>query len=105
MSHTTVPRTSPAATATDGPHDTGPARPPAETAAVAVTAIGVGIDTARYGHHATFLRPDLQPAAKPLDFTETAQGYDQFRPRLQTIAQRHGPVHFHRPPRYRCSRR
>jgi hypothetical protein len=22
--------------------------------------IGVGIDTARYGHHATFLRPDLQ---------------------------------------------
>jgi len=28
--------------------------------------IGVGIDTARYGHRVSFLRPDRQPAAKPL---------------------------------------
>lgn len=29
--------------------------------------IGVGLDTARYGHHATLLREDRQPAAKPLE--------------------------------------
>ena len=28
--------------------------------------IGVGIDTARYGHRVSFLRPDRLPAAKPL---------------------------------------
>ena len=46
------------------------------------TAIGVGIDTSRYGHHATFLRADLQPAAEDLDFAESAAG-------------RHAAVHFH----------
>jgi transposase len=61
----------------------------------AATAIGVGIDTARYGHHATFLRPDLQPAAADLDFAESAAGYQQLRQRLQTIAGRLGTVHFH----------
>ena len=64
-------------------------------AAAAPTAIGVGIDTARYGHHATFLRPDLQPAAADLDFAESAAGYAQLRSRLQTIGQRLGAVHFH----------
>jgi transposase len=59
------------------------------------TALGVGIDTARYGHHATFLRPDLQPAAADLDFAESAAGYDLLRTRLQGIAQRLGTVHFH----------
>ena len=28
--------------------------------------IGVGIDTARYGHRVSFLRPDRKPAAQPL---------------------------------------
>jgi len=28
-----------------------------------LAAIGVGIDTARYGHVVSFLRPDRQPAA------------------------------------------
>ena len=37
--------------------------------------IGVGFDTARYGHHVSFLRPDLQPAAKPFPFTESAAGW------------------------------
>jgi transposase len=58
--------------------------------------IGVGIDTARYGHYAAFLRTDLQPAADELPFTESADGYDQLRARLERIAQSHrGPVHFH----------
>jgi transposase len=58
------------------------------------TRIGVGIDTARYGHYAAFLRADLQPAADELAFVETAAGYAQLRQRLDRIAQRHGAVHF-----------
>jgi transposase len=59
------------------------------------TPIGVGIDTSRYGHHASFLRPDLQPAAADLAFVESAQGYQQLRDRLDAIASKHGRVHFH----------
>jgi transposase len=55
---------------------------------------GVGIDTARYGHHATFLRDDLQPAAPPLAFAETAADYEQLRRRFQQIAERYPGVHF-----------
>jgi transposase len=63
-----------------------PASPP--------TRIGVGIDTARYGHYAAFLRDDLQPAADELTFVESAAGYDQLRQRLERLAQRHGTVQF-----------
>jgi transposase len=55
---------------------------------------GVGIDTARYGHYAAFLRDDLQPAAAELAFAESAVGYGQLRQRLERIVQRDGPVHF-----------
>lgn len=37
--------------------------------------IGVGIDTARYGHRVTFLDETRQPAAPPLTIQETQQGY------------------------------
>ena len=37
--------------------------------------IGVGIDTARYGHRVSFLRPDRQAAAKPLTVLESRAGY------------------------------
>jgi transposase len=57
--------------------------------------IGVGIDTARYGHYAAFLRPDLLPVADELPFTESAQGYDALRARLDLIVHNLGPVHFH----------
>ena len=69
--------------------------PPATASAPTPTRIGVGIDTSRYGHYATFLRPDLQPAAPDLKFTETAHGYAQLRDRFQAIAQHGGPVQFH----------
>ena len=36
------------------------------TTTTALDRIGVGIDTARYGHRASFLGPDLRPVAKPL---------------------------------------
>ena len=41
--------------------------------------IGVGLDTARYGHHVTFLRQDLQLATEPFGFIESREGYDQLR--------------------------
>jgi transposase len=57
------------------------------------TRIGVGIDASRYGHHAVFLREDLQPAATELSFAESAAGYAQFRERLEKIVQKSaGPV-------------
>jgi transposase len=56
--------------------------------------VGVGIDTSRYGHYAAFLRDDLQPAANELQFPESANGYHQFRQRLEQIATRHNDIHF-----------
>jgi transposase len=68
-----------------------PARPAPSPPAVRV---GVGIDTSRYGHYAAFLRDDLQPAAAELSFAESADGYAQFRQRLELLAQRHSAVTF-----------
>lgn len=56
--------------------------------------IGVGVDTARYGHHATFLRSDLQPAAANLTFAESAEGYAELEARLRAIAERHPSTTF-----------
>src|SRR5215207_444612 len=65
------------------PRDTGPP-----------VRIGVGIGTSRYGHYAAFLRADHQPAAAELLFAESADGYAQFRQRLEHIAGRHAAVAF-----------
>jgi hypothetical protein len=54
--------------------------------------VGVGIDTARYGHYAAFLGDDLQPVAAELPFAESAAGYAQLRQRLEQIQRRRGPV-------------
>ena len=48
-------------------------------------AIGVGLDTARYGHHATFLREDRQPATEPLEFLECQAGYQE----LEKVLSKH----------------
>jgi transposase len=64
------------------------------TPATPTVRIGVGIDTARYGHYAVFLNDDLQPAAAELPFPESAPGYAQLRQRLQRIARRHPAVTF-----------
>lgn len=37
--------------------------------------LGVRIDTARYGHHVSFLREDKELAAPPLAITESREGY------------------------------
>ena len=57
--------------------------------------IGVGLDTARYGHHVTFLREDLQFATEPFGFCESQEGYDQLRKAFHQLTQRHDNVHFH----------
>lgn len=60
-----------------------------------VDRIGVGIDTARYGHRVAFLRPDHQPAAKPITVLESRAGYQALQERLQQLHQQHPQAHFH----------
>ncbi|MFN0053884.1 MAG: transposase [Planctomycetales bacterium] len=62
---------------------------------VATVQFGVGIDTARYGHHVTFLGENRQPAARGFTFLESREGYEQLRKALARLAQRHdGNVQF-----------
>jgi transposase len=51
--------------------------------------IGVGIDTARYGHRVSFMRPDRQPAAKPLTVLENRAGYQALQERLEQLHRQH----------------
>jgi transposase len=60
-----------------------------------VAVIGVGIDTARYGHRVTFLRGDAQPAAAPLDVRESREGYEQLHRALEAVAQRYPGARLH----------
>src|SRR5262245_11902407 len=57
--------------------------------------IGVGIDTARYGHRVSFLRPDRQPAAKPLTVLENRAGYQALKERLVQLYETYPHAHFH----------
>ena len=57
--------------------------------------IGVGIDTARYGHRVNFMREDKQLAAKAVTVTENREGYDLLRTELETLYRRHSEVMFH----------
>lgn len=56
--------------------------------------VGVGIDTARYGHHVAFLGEDRQEAARSFGFEETAAGYADLAAALEGIEQHRAPVHF-----------
>ena len=58
-------------------------------------ALGVGIDTARYGHHVTFLRDDLQAATTALDVPESREGYERLRKKFAELHQRNPATHFH----------
>jgi transposase len=58
------------------------------------TQIGVGFDTARYGHRVTFLREDRQPAAKPLELLESRSSYEQVERVFRQLHERYGDVHF-----------
>ncbi len=65
------------------------------TATTDLDRIGVGIDTARYGHRVAFLRPDRQPAAKSLTVLENQAGYRDLQQRLDELHQKHPLAHFH----------
>ena len=56
--------------------------------------IGVGIDTARYGHRVSFLRPDRLPAAKAMTVLENRAGYRALQKRLEQLHQQHPQAHF-----------
>jgi transposase len=60
----------------------------------AIDRIGVGIDTARYGHRVCFFRPDLGPAAKSLTVTENHAGYRALQERLEHLHAQHPHAHF-----------
>jgi transposase len=60
----------------------------------APVAIGVGFDTARYGHHVSFLRTDRQPAANAFTFAESPAGYAELRQAFERLQQKFGEVHF-----------
>jgi transposase len=64
------------------------------TSAAPLDRIGVGIDTARYGHRVFFLRPDRQPAAKPLTVLENHDGYQALQQRLEQLHRQHPEAHF-----------
>lgn len=63
---------------------------------VSTLRFGVGIDTARYGHHVSFLNEDRQPATRGFLFAESRTGYQQLHEALARLAERHdGHVHFY----------
>jgi transposase len=63
--------------------------------APALDRIGVGIDTARYGHRVSFLRPDRKPAAKPITVMENHAGYQSFKDALLRLREQNPGVEFH----------
>src|ERR1700722_14552773 len=63
--------------------------------AMSLDRIGVGIDTARYGHRVSFLRPDRQPAAKPITVLENRAGYRALQDRLEQLHRQHPQAQFH----------
>jgi transposase len=65
------------------------------TTTATVQHIGVGIDTARYGHRVKFLRDDRQTAAQPLTVTENRQGYERLQQELERLRRCHPEAQFH----------
>jgi hypothetical protein len=61
----------------------------------ATTHLGVGIDTARYGHHVSFMDEEKRTAAKPFHFNEDAAGYQMLRKSLDALVKKHPHVLLH----------
>lgn len=57
--------------------------------------IGVGIDTARYGHHVSFLDQDKRVATKAFHFKESRDGYQRFQRTLSQLAEKHPKATLH----------
>ena len=59
------------------------------------TLIGVGVDTARYGHHVSFMDSEKRTASKPFHFTEDARGYQALKATLEKLRKKFPAAHFH----------
>ena len=57
--------------------------------------LGVGIDTARYGHHVSFLREDKELAAPPLAITESRKVIANCKRGSNNCIRRHPEAHIH----------
>ena len=60
-----------------------------QTTPAPVRRLGVGIDTARYGHYVSFLRDDKQTALPALTIAESRDGYHRLEQRLDRLRQRY----------------
>lgn len=56
---------------------------------------GIGIDTARYGHHVSFLDSEKRTAAKAFHFNEDAEGYQKLLLAMKRLQQKGPHVHLH----------
>lgn len=57
--------------------------------------IGIGIDTARYGHRVAFLDENKNPAAPSLTVMESRHGYQQLQSRLEQLHAKHPHASLH----------
>ena len=57
--------------------------------------IGIGIDTARYGHRVAFLDQNKNPAAPPLTVMESRNGYQQLQGCLEKLQLKHPQASLH----------
>ena len=57
--------------------------------------IGIGIDTARYGHRVAFLDENKNPAAPSLTVMESRHGYEQLQGRLKQLHAKHPDASLH----------
>jgi transposase len=60
-----------------------------------VSFIGLGIDTARYGHHVSALDQDKRTAFKAFHFPENAEGYQRLDRALRKLAEKYPGVVLH----------
>jgi len=67
----------------------------ASTSAARRLRLGVGIDTARYGHHVTFLGDDLQRVAPDLPVPESRVGYQRLEQQLRRLCEKHPDAELH----------
>lgn len=57
-----------------------------------ISRIGIGIDTARYGHHVSFLDEKKQTASSAFNFKEDSEGYEKLLSALKKLRNRHPGV-------------
>lgn len=57
--------------------------------------IGIGVDTARYGHHVSFLDQDKRVATKAFHFQENQTGYQRFHRTIRQLAEKNPDATIH----------